>query len=190
MRVKEDNAPAANARDDEWIVVRCQLGERVAFDELTERWNEPLWKYVRRMTNDDTSAPDILQEVWVRVLRGIHRIRDGARLRAWLFGIAHRTVMDYWRRQYAMPMVSETDAEDLATDDTPTDLEEDFDLMERELAQLPVTEREVLTLFYLKELSLAQVAEVTHVPVGTVKSRLFRARQQLRVALESKGPHL
>ena len=59
--------------------------------------------------------------------------------------------------------------------------------MERELAQLPVTEREVLTLFYLRELSLAEVAEVTHVPVGTVKSRLFRARQQLRAALESKG---
>jgi RNA polymerase sigma factor (sigma-70 family) len=181
------NAPASDARDDEWIVVRCQLGERSAFDELIERWNEPLWKYVRRVTNDDTSAPDILQDVWVRVLRGIHRIREGAKLRAWLFGIAHRTLMDHWRRKYAIPTVSELDAGDLAEDDPATELEEDFDRMERELAQLPVTEREVLTLFYLRELSLAEVAEVTHVPVGTVKSRLFRARQQLRAALESKG---
>lgn len=59
--------------------------------------------------------------------------------------------------------------------------------MEHELARLPVTEREVLTLFYLRELSLAEVAEVLDVPVGTVKSRLFRARQLLRRGLDPEG---
>jgi RNA polymerase sigma-70 factor (ECF subfamily) len=59
--------------------------------------------------------------------------------------------------------------------------------MEHELTQLPLLEREVLTLFYLRELSLAEVAEVLAVPVGTVKSRLFRARQLLRRELETKG---
>ena len=59
--------------------------------------------------------------------------------------------------------------------------------MEHELARLPVTEREVLTLFYLRELSLAEVAEVLDVPVGTVKSRLFRARQLLRRELDPEG---
>ena len=59
--------------------------------------------------------------------------------------------------------------------------------MEDELARLPVIEREVLTLFYLREMSLAEVAEVLDVPVGTVKSRLFRARQLLRRGLNPEG---
>ena len=59
--------------------------------------------------------------------------------------------------------------------------------MEDELARLPETEREVLTLFYLQELSLSEVADVLRVPVGTVKSRLFRARHMLRRGLDQKG---
>jgi RNA polymerase sigma factor (sigma-70 family) len=178
---------AFDAREDELIVVRCQLGERPAFAELIDRWNEPLWGYVRRVAGDEATGADILQDVWVRVLRGIHRLRDGSKLRAWLFGIARRTLMDHWRRTYAMPLVVDGALETLAVDDESTELEEHLDAMERELAQLPITEREVLTLFYLKELSLADVADVTNVPVGTVKSRLFRARRLLRRELESKG---
>jgi RNA polymerase sigma factor (sigma-70 family) len=65
--------------------------------------------------------------------------------------------------------------------------EEELAAMERELARLPVIEREVLTLFYLRELSLTEVADVLGVPIGTVKSRLLRARRQLRRELDSEG---
>ena len=82
--------PHARAREDEWLVVRCQLGEREAFDELIERWGAPVWKYVRRLTNSDDAADEVSQNVWLRVLRGMNRLRDGSKLRAWLFGIARR----------------------------------------------------------------------------------------------------
>ena len=61
-----------DSRIDEWIVVRCQLGERQAFDELIQRWHEPIWKYVRRQVGDYDSAKEVTQDVWIRVLRGIH----------------------------------------------------------------------------------------------------------------------
>ena len=181
-----DTKPAdARTREDEWLVVRCQLGERQAFDELIEQWSGPIWKYVRRLTGSDDAADDVVQNVWLRVLRGIHKLRDGSKLRAWLFGIAHRTLMDRLREQYAAPKVTHIDEIELpAADDAPDGLEADLATVERELARLPLLEREVLTLFYLRELSLADVAEVLGVPVGTVKSRLFRARKLLRNEIE------
>jgi RNA polymerase sigma factor (sigma-70 family) len=181
-----DTIDNTRAPEDELLVVRCQLGERQAFDDLIDRWHIPLWKYARRLTGDDDAAKEVVQDVWLRVLRGIHRLRDGSRLRAWLFGIARRTLTDRLRAQYARPAMSDVDLTDVAWA-APDDLESELAALEHELARLPITEREVLTLFYLQELSLAEIAEVLDVPAGTVKSRLFRARQLLRRELTAKG---
>jgi RNA polymerase sigma-70 factor (ECF subfamily) len=184
--VKENPDPNSQSREDEWLTVRCQLGERPAFDELIQRWNAPLWEYLRRAAGEDEAARDLVQEVWLRVLRGIGRLREGSKLRPWLFGIARRALMDRLRTKYATPEVSDVDLSSLALAEVDTDLEADLANLQLELARLPFTEREVLTLFYLRELSLSEVAEVLAVPVGTVKSRLFRARQLLRHELESQ----
>ena len=177
----------SRARDDEWIVVRCQLGERPAFDELIQRWHDPLWQYVRRLAGDEEAANEIAQEVWLRVLRGIGRLRDRTKLRAWLFGIARRVLMDRLRAQYAAPPVSDVDPADVAAEETTDAVETELAAMHDELLRLPTIEREALTLFYLRELSLTEMAEVLDVPLGTVKSRLFRARRLLRRELLAKG---
>ena len=176
--------PDRRALEDEWLVVRCQLGERAAFDELIERWSGPVWKYVRRLTNTDDAADEIVQNVWLRVLRGIKGLRDGSKLRAWLFGIARRTLMDRLREQYAAPVLVDIDVTSLPAEDEGDVVESDLGILQDELARLPVVERDVLTLFYLQELSLGEVANVMGVPVGTVKSRLFRARKLLRREIE------
>lgn len=179
--------PELRAREDEWLVVRCQLGERPAFDELIARWGDPVWNYARRMTNTDDAADEIVQNVWLRVLRGIGRLRDGSKWRAWLFGIARRALMDRLREQYAAPDLGDIDVTGLpapAGGDGSDFTESELAAVEHELARLPVVEREVLTLFYLRELSLGEVADVLAVPVGTVKSRLFRARRLLRREVE------
>lgn len=170
---------------DEWLAVRCQLGEREAFDELVDTWHGPLWRYARRMTGSDDAAGETMQDVWLRVLRGVGRLREPASLRAWLFGIARRVLMDRLRMQYAEPSTVDADDAQLAAPDMGDDIEGQLDLMRGAMERLPATEREVLTLFYLCELSLVDVASVLGVPVGTVKSRLFRARQMLRVVFTS-----
>ena len=83
-----------NPAADELLAIRCQLGEPAAFEDLIARWHAPLWSFIRRLVGDDESARDIFQDVWVRVIRGIPQLRDGSKLRAWLFGITRRTVMD------------------------------------------------------------------------------------------------
>lgn len=182
-----DLPSSPDARADELLTIRCQLGERAAFDALIARFQLPLWRYARNLTGSDAAADDASQEVWLRVLRAIARLRDGARLRSWLFGIAHRVLMDRLREQYAQPPVTDIDIDEQAAEAADDSIESDLAAMLGELERMPLTEREVLTLFYLRELSLDEVAQVLAIPVGTVKSRLFRARKLLRHQLDLKG---
>jgi RNA polymerase sigma factor (sigma-70 family) len=170
-------------RVDALLAVRCQLGERAAFDELISRWHEPLWRYLRRLSSNDDIARDLAQDTWLRVFRGIARLREPAKLRSWLFGIARNVAMDRFRSQYAEGTQADVDLEELPAPDD-VNLEEEFTTLESGLANLALLEREALTLFYLRELSLEEIAGLVGVPVGTVKSRLFRARQMLRRTLE------
>ena len=179
--------PLHDARADELLTIRCQLGERAAFDALIARFHLPLWRYARNLSGSDAAADDASQEVWLRVLRAISRLRDGARLRSWLFGIAHRVLMDRLREQYAHQPTADVEIDEQAAEAEADDIESDLAAMLDELARMPLTEREVLTLFYLRELSLDEVAQVLSIPVGTVKSRLFRARKLLRHQLDLKG---
>jgi RNA polymerase sigma-70 factor (ECF subfamily) len=181
----------SRSTDDELLAIRCQLGEPAGFDDLIARWHGPLWAFVRRLTGDDDAAREILQDVWLRVIRGIPRLRDGSKLRAWLFGIARRTLMDRLRHQYARTRAVDLDVEvDEIPTEPPADEIDDLDGLERALQQLPLLEREAVTLFYLQELSLNEIAEALKVPVGTVKSRLFRGRRLLRQRMTEGGtPH-
>lgn len=173
--------------DDALLAVRCQLGEEGALDALVDRWHAGLWQYVRRMSNDDDSAAETLQDIWLRVLRAIPQLQDASRLRPWLFGIARRAVMDRLREAYAEPLDSGVDPDSLPATDDAFDLAETVGVVHDALATLPVGAREVLVLFYLHELTLGQLAEVLGVPVGTVKSRLFTARALLRQELIKNG---
>ncbi|MEO8064862.1 MAG: sigma-70 family RNA polymerase sigma factor [Pseudomonadota bacterium] len=172
---------------DELLAIRCQLGERAAFDALITRWHPPLWRYLRRLANDDDTAHDLAQETWLRVLRAIAKLREPARLRPWLFGIARRTAMDRLRAQYTQPPMSDVNPEDIAAELPDANLEEEFATLEVSVGSLPIVEREVLALFYLRELSLEEISVLVEVPIGTVKSRLFRARQLLRRDLKTTG---
>jgi RNA polymerase sigma factor (sigma-70 family) len=182
----DDNPDDPQRLADELLAIRCQLGERAAFDALIARWHKPLWRYARNLTGQDAAADDATQETWLRVLRGIARLREPARLRSWLFGIAHRVLMDRLRQQYAQPQDGEADIDAIAAP-VPPDDEFDLDALRQALAALPLVENEVLTLFYLQELALGDVAQALDIPVGTVKSRLFRARKLLRHQLTIQG---
>ncbi|MET8048808.1 MULTISPECIES: RNA polymerase sigma factor [unclassified Streptosporangium] len=168
---------------DELLVVRCRLGEREAFAELVRAWHDPVWNYVRRMLGP-AQADDVAQEVWVAVVRGLPRLREPGRFAPWLFTIARRAVADRLREEYARPEVLAE--EERATGD-PADALADRAGLLAGLSELPVREREILVLFYLHDLSLEDCAQICAVPVGTVKSRLSRARRMLRDRLTEKG---
>jgi RNA polymerase sigma factor (sigma-70 family) len=164
------------------------LGERDAFDELIGRWHEPVWRYLRRLANSDDAASDLSQDTWLRVMRAIATLRDPASFRPWLFGIARRAAMDRMRRQYQWTIDHGAVLEELpAADVADADLESDLAMLEAGIASLPLRERETLALFHLRELRIEEIAGLLGVPAGTVKSRLFRARNLLREKLQDEG---
>lgn len=174
--------------ESELLVARCQLGEPAAFERLVERWHPPIWRWVRGVSGDAEVAEEIVQEAWLRILRGIGRLRDPARLRSWLFSIVRRTFVDRLRWRYADERNEPLAEEPAGGDETDELAAEEFDLLHAAVATLPPPDRETIVLFYLRELSLQEVAEVLGVPVGTVKSRLHRARRQLRERLAGNEP--
>lgn len=167
--------------------MRCQLGERSAFDDLIRRWAQPLLRYVARVTGNNDAADELVQDIWLKVLQGIGRLQDPTKFRAWLFGIAHRRVMDRLRERYAAPTTDDAQLDEIPGEAMDLDLALDVRELERGLQRLPPVEREVLSLFYLDELPMADVAQVLAVPIGTVKSRLFRARNLLRHQLTGES---
>jgi RNA polymerase sigma factor (sigma-70 family) len=168
--------------DDELLVVRCQLGEREAFGELVRRWHPALERYVARMLG--RADDDVVQEVWLAVVRGLPRLRNPGRYAPWFYAIARRAVSNRLREAYASPGPEPTAWPE--TDDT-TEPVADREVLAGALAGLPPREREILMLFYLEDLPLRDCADICAVPVGTVKSRLHRARRLLRQELARKG---
>ena len=185
MRVSSD--PSSSAIADRLLVVRCQLGEPAAFDALVQRWSPPLWRHAMAVTRDHDAAQDLVQDIWLRVLRNLHGLRQSERFRAWIFGIAHRALMDHLRGRYSDAHAAvDTDEQTVVADDS--DETAGIDLAHG-LAALPPVEREVIALFHLEQLSLVEISDALQIPLGTVKSRLFRARALLRRHFQHEEIH-
>jgi len=172
---------------DEWLALGCQRGRPEAFEELIRGMERPLLYYVTKLLRDDGRALDVLQEVWLRAVRSIHRLEDPRRLRPWLYRIAHGLVVDRIRHD-----VSRAQAERVRAVTPDAAAEEDFatgdaTAIHRALDGLDARHREVLILHFLEDMPLADIAAVTGCPVGTVKSRVFYAKQALREILLRGG---
>ncbi len=171
----------------ELLVLRCKRGEKEAFDELIRQWEGRLLYYVRRLVATEEDAWDVLQQTWIKVFKAIKTLERPERLPTWLYQIARRTAASHWRGRYREQARMEDNA-DLAGFVGAEEAWhfEDAEQVHRALARISLAHREVLTLYFLEDLSLEQMAEVLTVPVGTVKSRLYYAKRALRAILESE----
>lgn len=166
------------------LVLQCQQGDVAGFDGLVQRWQQPLLNYAYRLTGNRAAAQDVVQETWLVVIRGLVTLKDVTRFRAWLFRVASHKCQDYWRRNVTRARVAEVvqqQAEAAAAAEPPNAQRTDVDTAFR---RLPPESRTVLALMYLEDFSVGEIAEVLSLPEGTVTSRLFHARQQLRQLLE------
>lgn len=169
----------------ELLVLQCQQGQRDALEELVRSWEKRLFFYVHRLVDDEQAAWQILQQVWLKVLRSIKKLRQPCKLPAWLYTIARNTAISYLRTKYSEQVLFEGNADVSNIEDGNSIL--NFDNVEQVyygLGRISLPHREVLTLFFLQDLSIDEIAEVLGISVGTVKSRLHYAKRALKTILE------
>jgi len=179
------------------LIRRARQRDSAAFETLVEIYSPRLYGYFYRLTGRREDAEDLLQEVFVRVVRMIGRYEHENRFDAWLFRIATNLVRDRVRRrrraagvessggqQDEPGVLEEVPDEEVDQPDDVMQTAEQVDHMQRVLRQLPAAEREVILLRHFSQMSFKEVAEAMGTPLGTALARAHRGLAKLRRLME------
>lgn len=168
----------------EWLALRCQAGDLNAFADLIAVMEKPLLYYATSLTGNQDAALDVLQDVWLKVVRGIRKLKDPGSIKPWLYAITHGVAVDRIRHDYRRDKAEQEQLDDAFNVDEPSFNEEDTAAIRDGLNRLGVKHREVLVLHFLQDLSIQEIANVVGCSEGTVKSRIHYAKRQLKQILE------
>jgi RNA polymerase sigma-70 factor (ECF subfamily) len=170
------------------LVLRCQTGDKAAFEELVSLYQSRLRYFLQKMVRDANGVDDLLQDVWCDVLQGVSRLADPRAFRAWLYQVARHRAFRELRKEGHLPC--SLDGIDLSASDTEDDFSaEDAQRVHVALDRITVEHREVLLLRFIHEMSYEEIARVIACQLGTVRSRLHYAKRELRHALERMNDH-
>jgi RNA polymerase sigma-70 factor (ECF subfamily) len=168
---------------DELLLIKCQQGDRAAFDELVGRWQERLLNYAFKVTGSEPAAWDIVQETWYAIIKGIRRLNDVSVFPGWAFRIVNNKCTD-WLRNGRLQLRLHEQLE-MRAQNQPENKQKNSagktESLRTAVEKLPPDRRALLELRYHEGFDVAQIAEITGVPEGTVKSRLHRTLSQLRL---------
>ena len=171
--------------NDELLVLRCQEGDTEAFGLLVGRWQRRLWRHAWRLIGEESAAWDATQEAWIGISRGIGRLVDAAAFPAWAYQIVSNKCRDSVRRERRRREATESYSEWMQREEQEAaTAQEQCNSLKEALEQLSGSDRALLSLRYEEQFDTEEIACILGVPEGTVKSRLFYARQRLRKYLE------
>lgn len=170
----------------ECLVLAAQGGSEAAFTDLHGLWREDLRRLALVRVERQEAADEVLTEVWLAIARGLHRLDDPACFPRWAFRIVDRRSAD-WIRQRSLARRRETatvNAADELAPATAVEPADDIIRLRSAISRLNRDQRELLHLYYDLERSVGEIAAVLAIPTGTVKSRLFSVRENLKQQLE------
>jgi RNA polymerase sigma-70 factor (ECF subfamily) len=174
---------------DRPLVARAAAGDRDAFTELVKRHQSRVYNLAMALGVPRADAEDVAQDVFIRVYRGLERFRGDALFRTWLYQVTVNAARSHLASAGARAVAARARDDEgappaePAVDDPFARRLADRQVIDRALATLPAEWREAVTLRDVEGLSYREIADATGAPLGTVESRIFRARQQLRGTL-------
>ncbi len=185
----------------ELLVLRAQAGQRDAIGLLVRMWYERLLRHARRTTGTEDAALDVLQEAWLEICRGLHQLDDPARFGPWAYRIVTRRCARWVHKQQRRRQVEQAHFEhaqieqaqssahgERTSEADATARSDTTDAVRTALRRLPAEQQAILELRYVEDFSIEQIATALGIAAGTVKSRLFHARQHLRNFLKKVEP--
>ena len=191
---------AAHAINDVDLVARALKGREDSFEELVRRYQRPIVAYVYRMIGDYDLALDGTQEVFIKVYNSLDRYNSEYKFSTWIYRIAHNVAIDHLRRTTGAHSASlhtiDSEGDELErpladrdhiSPEVKTELSERRETIEAAVQTLPPAYRELILLRHAHDMSYDEIAEVTGLPLGTVKNRIFRARACVRERLVERG---
>lgn len=179
-------------------LVTDALGGRAdGFEELVRRYQRPITSYVYRMLGDYESSLDVTQEVFIKIYNSLDKYSPQYKFSTWLYRIAHNAAIDHMRRNSVAAQSLEAENADgsyqIQLESTNPSPEQDRERAEWRtqiddvVRSLPPPYRDLILLRHSRDLSYDEIAEVTGLPLGTVKNRLFRAREMMRQIFIERG---
>jgi RNA polymerase sigma-70 factor (ECF subfamily) len=169
------------------LVDQCRSGDESAFQELVDRYKGLVFALIARTVQDRSRAEDLAQEVFLRVHRGLPYFRGEARLSTWIYRIVANVCVQDQGRQAPVSLDDERTAPSIpsASDRQFGDFEL-RDRLEKAIARLPANYRLLIAAHYLEGVRYEDLAAALELPLGTVKTQLYRAKHQLRRMLENE----
>jgi RNA polymerase sigma-70 factor (ECF subfamily) len=172
---------------DELLVMQCQDGDPDSMIALVNRWQLRMLRHALRLTGEHEAAMDVVQDAWLAIVRGIHRLDDPASFAPWAYRIVTNKCADWTRkrrlqRTYLVPLSVEPTAKVSLLEN----FRDDVDILREVVKQLTHEQQAILSLYYVEELSIRDIAKALSLPEGTVKSRLYYARNNLKEVIERR----
>jgi RNA polymerase sigma-70 factor (ECF subfamily) len=190
-------------KDDKQLVILCRRGDERAARELVNRFQRPVFSIIYRMVRDREKAEDLAQETFVRTFNNLDRYDRSYKFSSWLFKIAYNLTVDHLRRKelktisiHGSPDAVTADQQEAtsvtleSTGETADDRLESLELadqLEEAIGKLREEYRTAILLRHVEGRTYEEIAEIMDIPLGTVKTYIFRARRQLREDLTTSN---
>lgn len=182
--------------EDKELVKRTIKGEKEAFEMIIRKYQQPMLNYIGRMIGERELALDFTQEVFIRTYSSLHSYKPQYKFSTWLFKIASNFIIDYWRKKkidaFSLDQQLDNGLPSLQIPDDEPSILKKFEIsqlrerIERALEKIPAPLREVFVWRHINEFSYEEMAEIKGLPLGTIKNRVFQAKELIRKLLEEK----
>ena len=168
------------------LIKNALKGDKEAIAELVTKYQDWIYGWAFKIVKNAEDAADIVQEVSLKILTALSTLQEQSKLTQWIYRITYHISLNWLRLTKKTILLNDIEINDNFKPDLPLEKEEDVSRLNEALKELPRPYQLIIALYYFDEHSYQEIAEILKIPIGTVKTQLYRAKEILREKLEER----